>query len=344
MKYYAIITTAVTMSVAAVFMSSCDKSAKDSRESLSTGWHADILGDGFESRYIDMGDSYDGPVRSTVIRRRSECGDSMHRGVLYVHGFNDYFFQRELAERMADSCYSFYAVDLRRYGRSLLPHQRRFDVHDDSEYFADIDSALAVMRSDGIDDVTLMGHSTGGLTTSLYMTEHPDTIVKRLILNSPFLDWNLSSAMERFAVPVVSWLGRFFHKINIPQGSSGVYGRSLLQKYGGEWDYRTDWKLTESPDVTSGWISAIDRAQHELRDRTIGVPVLLMHSDRSGSGADSTANDTDIVLDVEDIHRYGSKLGHDVEEAVIPGGIHDLVLSRKEARDSTYNAIFSFLH
>ncbi|GAA3180448.1 hypothetical protein GCM10020255_074200 [Rhodococcus baikonurensis] len=40
------------------------------------------------------------------------------RAVLYVHGFTDYFFQKHLAEHFAEQGYAFFALDLRKCGRS----------------------------------------------------------------------------------------------------------------------------------------------------------------------------------------------------------------------------------
>ena len=39
--------------------------------------------------------------------------------MLYLHGWNDYFFQTHLADAFAALGFDFYALDLRRYGRSL---------------------------------------------------------------------------------------------------------------------------------------------------------------------------------------------------------------------------------
>ena len=86
--------------------------------------------------------------------------------ILYVHGYNDYFFQRELGDSVNARGYNFYALDLRKYGRSLRPHQDAFFCKDLGEYFADIDTALATIRSEGNERIWLMGHSTGGLITS----------------------------------------------------------------------------------------------------------------------------------------------------------------------------------
>lgn len=52
---------------------------------------------------------------------------------------------------------------------------------------------------------------------------------------------------------------------------------------------------------------------------------------------------SDIVLDVNDIQHYGARLGEKVVCRQIPCGMHDLILSRKEARDETYRVIFEFL-
>ena len=114
---------------------------------LSAQWQPDVLGDGYEMRYVEQPDDYSGKVRCTIVRKLSKCG--LKRAVLYVHGFNDYFFQSEMGDRFVDSCYNFYAVDLRKYGRSIIEGQKLFQVRDMREYFADIDSSLAQIKRDG---------------------------------------------------------------------------------------------------------------------------------------------------------------------------------------------------
>lgn len=307
-------------------------------------WRPDVLGDGYEMRYVDQPDDYAGKVRCTIVRKLSDC--SSGKGVLYVHGFNDYFFQAEMGDRFVDSCYNFYAVDLRKYGRSIIAGQKMFQVRDMKEYFSDIDSALAQMKRDGNREIVLMGHSTGGLTTSLYMNENPDTLIRSLILNSPFLDWNQTKFQEKFLIPMVRGVARLFPNISIPQGGGDHYARSLLADYDGEWLYDTSWKLAVSPNVDSGWIRAIDVAQSVIQDDPdIRVPILLMHSDRSfkNGDPDSMYSCTDAVLDVEDISKYGRRLGPVVTEVTVYGGLHDLVLSAKGVREPLYDYIFKWL-
>lgn len=312
---------------------------------VATEWHPDsVLGEGFEMRSVTHPDDYSGNVRSTIIRHRSDCGDST--AVLYIHGYNDYFFQDEEAERIADSCYHFYAVDLRKYGRSLLPGQEPYELRDISEYYADIDSAMAAMRDDGIKDVVLMGHSTGGLVSSAYMSEHPDTMVRALILNSPFLDWNMNAFMRKVATPFVGFLGKIAPCMKISQGSGeSPYGQSLLRGRHGEWDFNTRWKTIVPRKVEASWIGAITRAQKRVRKGRIQVPVLLMHSDSSAYGDRWTPQfqSADGVLNIEHMKKHGPKLGQDVELTEIPDGMHDLFLSAPAAREKAYKKMFSWL-
>lgn len=314
---------------------------------LASDWQKDILGGEYKMRYVDQGEDYGGKVRSTIITLPTHnCCDST-LGVLYVHGYNDYFLQKDMGERFADSCYRFFAVDLRRYGRSLLPGQRKFDVHDISEYFADIDSAIEEMKHEGVKDIILMGHSTGGLTTSLYMNSHPDPAIKALVLNSPFLDWNQSKFQEGVLLPLMRCLGGKWKYIRAVGGSNPIYSEPDTLRGEGEWNIIRDWKPKEWPDITSGWIRAIDEGQSRLRDGRsfIKVPILLMHSDKSFKKGDpeSMHECTDDVLDVTDISNYGRQLGPDITEITVPGGVHDLVRSAPAVREATYQAIFKWL-
>lgn len=306
-------------------------------------WRTDVLGDDYVQQTIQMPDDYSGKVVSTVVKKTDN--PQGEAAVLYVHGYNDYFFQRELGDSVVAHGMAFYGVDLRKYGRSLLDGQTRFEVKNMKEYFADIDSAISVMQREGYSKIVLMGHSTGGLTTSYYMTVHHSDrpMVKALVLNSPFLDMNLSKFQEKILVPFVSILP--FKKMKISQGHSSAYAQSLLSKYHGEWDYNTDWKLEVSPAVTVGWLSAIHRGHRFLhRKANVSVPVLLMHSNRSVGGTWTKAHNAgDAVLDVDDIAKYGRKLGPNVTEKVITDGMHDLILSRKDVRDSVYKIVFEWL-
>lgn len=309
------------------------------------GWEPDILGDGYQCRRVEQGTDYSGRVVSTVIRKLAP--DSVHasKAVLYVHGFNDYFFQAEMGNEFVSHGYDFYAVDLRKYGRSFLQGQRRFECRSLDEYFPDVDSALVDIRRSGAREVVLMGHSTGGLVSAYFMARNRRPDIKALVLNSPFLDWDLGW-MEKI-VPLVAWWGGLFPNTPVRQGDSTEYAESLLKEYHGEWVYDTQWKLVHSPDVTAGWVHAIDEAQKALRvgKARIEVPILLMFSAGKASDAALVAkyNGGDGVLDPADIRRYGCMLGPHVTCLKVYGGLHDLVLSSPAVRSALYAKIFAWL-
>lgn len=307
-------------------------------------WQTDALaGEGFDTTFIEHPDDYAGPVRSTVVRRRADMATV--KAVLYVHGFSDYFLQYEMAGMFGRHGYDFYAVDLRKYGRSLLTGQRMFQVRDMHEYFADIDAAVDIIKADRHAEIVLLGHSTGGLTASLYMAEKPSELIKGLMLNSPFLDWNLPAFERRMGIPLISFIGRFFPDVRVHQRPDTGYAESLSSEHGGEWTYRTDWKPDILPDPDMGWIRAIHRAQKALRRQKIAVPILLMHSAESVRDPSDREKylSADAILDVRSISSYGRRLGADVTEASFAGGLHDLVLSERPIREAVYATMLTWL-
>lgn len=307
---------------------------------------SDILGEGYEQHTFVMPSDYHGEVFSTLVRKQAT--DSTHRAVLYVHGYNDYFFQEEMASRWVDEGYNFYAIDLRKYGRSLREGQWEYEVRDMSEYFADIDSALSVIEREGNDQIVLMGHSTGGLTTSLYCeSKGENLVVDALILNSPFFEWNYSALFRNVLIPAVSFLGKYFPDWGLPDATKNSnYGMSLLAEYYGEWTFDTKLKRLQSRGERFGWIRAIDEG-HKIIHRGLNVscPILLMHSDKSIRGNEWTPAflTGDAVLDVDHIAHYGRNLGSDVTDVTIEDGLHDLFLSRKEVREEAYRNVFDWL-
>ena len=88
--------------------------------------------------------------------------------MLHVHGFADYFFQTAYAEWWTERGYDFYALDLRKYGRSILPHQTPNYVTDLAHYHPELDLAWDRVTVRGHRHVVLSGHSTGGLIVPLW--------------------------------------------------------------------------------------------------------------------------------------------------------------------------------
>ena len=84
----------------------------------------DVLGGDYLRRTIQMPDDYEGKVVCTLVKK-PQLPDTK-QAVLYIHGYNDYFFQKQLGDSVNAHGYNFYAMDLRKYGRSILPNQDPF--------------------------------------------------------------------------------------------------------------------------------------------------------------------------------------------------------------------------
>ncbi len=311
---------------------------------LLAQWKPDVLGEGFEQLIIEMPDDYEGKVNCALVRSLSEQPTT--KAVLYIHGFNDYFFQAEQAQEYNNHGYDFFAVDLRKYGRAYLPHQKRGNIRSLDEYYADIDTCLSIIKKD-YPEIILAAHSTGGLIASVYAQDHRQNLpVKGIVLNSPFLDMNFSGFKEAIGVPIVSALGGIMPNVEISSGEDDFYAQSIHQDYNGEWDYNLEWKPAVSIPVSFGWTRAIHKGHKKVqKGMDIPCPILVLHSDKSVYG-DNFSEDFmkgDAVLDVADIHEYGLMLGEQVTIATIEDGVHDLVLSSPEVRETVYMIIFSWL-
>ncbi|MEW6690251.1 MAG: alpha/beta hydrolase [Pseudomonadota bacterium] len=287
-------------------------------------WQPDRLLPGFEALEIGQPDDYDGRVVATLVRL--PAGAAPRGAVLYVHGFIDYFFQRHLALRFAQEGYAFYALDLRKHGRSLLPHQHPCFCQDIAEYYADITAALRAIDA----PVLLAGHSTGGLLVSLYkkLGDERDK-VRALWLNSPFFDWRQGRGVQ---LRVASVLGEFFPFMNNPKAVLPAYVRSLHRNWEGEWDFDLSLKPLMGFPAYFGWVRAIFAAHAQVHAGLgLDCPVLSMHSDEA-----------DIILGWRDIARWSRTLGPEVSVLAFPGGLHDLVLSRAEIREEVFSQLFAW--
>lgn len=307
-------------------------------------YREDILRDGFQQRVITLRNDYEGKVISTLIRRLSP--DTSHKAVLYIHGFNDYFFQKEMAFRFNGQGYNFFALDLRKYGRSYLNHQKLNDVRNLKDYFEEIRLAIEYIYREGNRNLFLLGHSTGGLILTLFAKEYSAAgIFSGLILNSPFFEFN-QPCITKHLIPLAAYMGKFFPKIEVSGGFTEEYGKNLHKSFDGEWDYDLKWKPNVAPKVNLGWINAILEAQNELKEPfEINKPVLILHSAKSATNVKdkNQIRTRDAILNVKDIDKIAQNIKGDVEIIAIEGGLHDLILSPKEVRDVVYKSIFEWI-
>ncbi len=311
-------------------------------------WEPDLLA-GFVCTELELpnavpvaGEPDDVDLVGTLVRRDEP--NRSRRAVLYLHGWNDYFFQTHLAQSFAESGFDFYALDLRRYGRSLRRGHLAGFIADLDDYDEELDAAVDLVAAEH-DEIVLLGHSTGGLVVSLWAARHPGR-VDALVLNSPWLDLQGSAVVRALGTPVIDALGSRSPTAVLRLPDSGLYAQALHESLGGEWNYDLELKVNPSQPIRVGWLRAIRRGhQRVAAGLDIDVPVLVLASTRS-SFARRWSEDlrgVDSVLDVEQIAERAVRLGRHVTVVRIAEGLHDLVLSAEPVRTAVLAEIARFL-
>lgn len=312
-----------------------------------TTWSPDFL-EGYEITELSLsvepapGEPSEVDLVATLIRKVGPRVGS--RAVLYLHGWNDYFFQTHVADYMTELGYDFYALDLRRYGRSIREGQLRGFIANLDDYSVELDAAADLIAVDH-DRLLLMGHSTGGLIAALWAGHNSDRL-EGLILNSPWLDMQGSAIVRTLGTPVIDALGSRAPTSVIRLPELGFNARSLHISLGGEWEYDMTLKSSPGPPIRTGWLRAILLGhQRVAAGLGIGVPILVLASTTTDFSRrwHEGLRAVDSVLDVEQIAARAVRLGPHVTVVRIPEGLHDLTLSAPHVREHALNEIARFV-
>ncbi|MCD7101447.1 alpha/beta hydrolase [Pseudoclavibacter sp. 13-3] len=344
-------------------------------------WHPDVLGEDFEQRTLPLGVDAEGDVFATLVRHRPrDAARSPHLGhqtigervfagwdVLSVHGWNDYFFHPHVARWFTERGARFFALDLRKYGRSIRPGQTHGLISNLNEYDYDIAAALDAMADDTFDPrpakrpieeitsllsparsrpeprrrLALLGHSTGGLIFSLWADRHPGR-ADALLLNSPWLELQTKAIGRQVIAPMLELQSRVDPHNTLPSIDLGFYNRSVSARAQGEWTFDEQWRLPRGSDMPAIWLSAV-LAGHARVAAGLDVrsPILTMTS--AQSTLSTSWNDamlrTDSVLNVRDVAERALGLGPEVTVVRIEDALHDIFLSRPRVRQTAFAAI-----
>jgi alpha-beta hydrolase superfamily lysophospholipase len=328
-------------------------------------WVPDIL-PGFERLTIPLEVDEEGPNVATLVRLAPESPDasgtaqlptvpgameapgaapSSRIPVLYVHGWSDYFYNAPLARLFQERGYAFHALDLRKYGRSLRPGQTPGWVESLRVYDDEIGSALRLIAAEYPEPPVLMGHSTGGLTLSLWTDRHPGRS-RALVLNSPWLEMQGSSLVRLMAQAVIDPVARLQPKSFLKLPRVDHYWRSISDEADGDWTLHPLWRPRHSFEVPGGWLQAVMTGHAQVASGLgLTEPVYVMLSDRTVFGTrwaeDMTA--ADIVLDVEVLAQRATRLGRHVTVVRHPGALHDVMASAEPIRRTASREMFTWL-
>ena len=335
-------------------------------------WVPDILGKGFQTRTVELPRDEEGELCATLVRHLpaedpwaiSGTPDEPTFTCLFIHGWNDYFFQRELARHISLAGGAFYAIDLSKYGRSLRKWQTFGWTDDLLSYDLDIFAALEVIRAEhpGL-PLVLSGHSTGGLTAAYWANRHPDQVAG-LLLDSPWIEM-AGGTSQRFGARFLAEIfSRRAAKKEVPlQSADSAYVDSLMgwdPKVDGTlpkrlepwqrdpslqgWPLVSSWKGTPDAVVRFGWVRAITIAQQNLlAGEATEVPTYFLTSTASSTGKRKREMMfTDSVLSVQTMCANAWRLSRRVTMERYPGK-HDLFLSFPDVRQDVWFGIHRWL-
>ncbi len=265
--------------------------------------------------------------------------------VLHVHGYNDYFFQAHLAGAFTDAGHAFFAVDLARAGRSLRPGDTPHFMADVSEQGDDIGraaQAIATLHPDV--PLIVHGHSTGGLTAAVWAADQPHPSLAGLILDSPLLGTHLSrrDQARMLLLPRLAAM----RPMAVVASAPSIYAQHQHVSGGGRWDFDFALKRPAGVPVRAAWLAAARRGRARVaRGLGLTIPVLVARSDSSGPDIASNPllDRQDTVLSVDEIARLAPRLGDNVQQLVVPGGVHELSLSQEQPRSQYFDGVMRWL-
>jgi alpha-beta hydrolase superfamily lysophospholipase len=315
---------------------------------MVTELRTDILGEPYVAETLTLSSDDEGPVVATLVSRRAATATS--RAVLYVHGFCDYFFQKHLADFFVERGIDFYALDLRKHGRSIRRWQTPNFCEDLSEYNTELNLAMTLIRErDEHEHVIVNAHSTGGLVTALWADHERRTGIRvsdGFIMNSPWHDLAGSWVLRTVGTRVIGRLGRMRPYAVIPRTVTDLYVEAIHSDRRGEWEFDEAFKPATSFPVRAGWLAAIRRGHARLHaGLDVGGPVLVLHSSRSSvpKAWNDDVQRTDTVLDVRQIARWAPCLGPQVETIALEDAMHDVVLSSLPVRKQVFARMAAWL-
>jgi acylglycerol lipase len=249
--------------------------------------------------------------------------------VVICHGFNAHSGQYQwVAEQLAEIGLSTYALDLRGRGRS---DGERFYVDKMADYVSDVATAIALAknREPGL-PVFLLGHSAGGVVSSIYTLEHQSELAGLICESFAF-----QVPTPDFAIAVLNGLSLLAPHVHVVKLKNEDFSR----------DAEVVRAMNHDPLIAhevepTQTVAEMARADERLKKEfpLITLPVLILHGtlDRvtrpSGSQTFfNAAGSIDKTLKLYEGHYHD--LLHDVDKEKVMADIIGWIDARVPSRD-----------
>ena len=309
-----------------------------------------VLGQEYDARLSDYEYPYSVQYRSFEAQRQSlemaymdvSPADASRHTVLLLHGknFSGAYWGRTMETLVAEG-YRVIAPDQIGFGKSSKPVNFQYSFHALARHTA------ALLDERGVESVTVVGHSMGGMLATRFALMFPDQ-TRQLVLVNPIglEDWKRKVPYQT----IDEW-----YQQELQKTPAGVKGYMRQSYFDGEWDAAYDPLL----EIQAGWIRGPDyatvaRVSARTYDMIFTQPVLYEFPDLQMptlliiGQRDRTALGTSLVPDsvAATMGRY-DKLDEATAEVIpnsslveLPGIGH---VPHYEAFDRFYGALTDFL-
>ncbi|MDR4532787.1 alpha/beta hydrolase [Glutamicibacter sp. PS] len=314
-------------------------------------WVDDPLGDGFSYTTLPLRDDGDAPTLATLVRYRrtgfKRLLDRPRAVVLSVHGWSDYFYNPELAHFYAGQHVAFYALDLRRFGRSLrVEHELPGFVSDLRIYDEELAAALEIIEAEhpGL-PLVLHGHSLGGLVLCLWLAR-TGLSATGLVLNSPWLEFQGTAFLRAPMKGLLEAMARGNPRRKLRLPEVDTYWRSMSAEGEGWWDLHRVWRPMKAFPATAGWLSTVLEGHAVIaKGLALELPIFVATSKRTHFSLQyaSDIQSTDSVIDAVQTRARALHLGSLVTLCTIESAMHDVFASAPEPRAEAYRSLSRWL-
>jgi alpha-beta hydrolase superfamily lysophospholipase len=191
----------------------------------------------------------------------------------------------------------------------------------------------------------LLGHSTGGLTLTLWASRNQGRAAA-VLLNSPWLELQLGAVGRQAITPLVNARARFDPHGAQPVVDLGFYTRAQ-REVGSLPDAPDGWRPPQGFPTHPAWLAAILEGHRRVAVGVdVGAPALVLLSARFVLPTvwNPEMTRADSVLNVDEIARSATRIAETVTISRIDGAVHDVFLSSPEPRARAFAVLERFTH
>ena len=266
-----------------------------------------------------------------------------NNALIWIHGYNDYYYNLYIGEKFIKKGFDIYAVKLRRYQQNN--HNKIFYCDNLNEYIQDIDNIFPKILEKKYNKIILYGHSMGGLVSSIYCKDgkYKDKIT-HLVLNSPFFDFKVSFFEKILLYYIIYYLGYFFPNLiirSIDLNTENYLTKNIKKRF----YINNKYKLDVLSPVYASWIKTIIDYQNRIKYKnlSLNIPILVLFCTKSTifTNSDQTGDDT---LEVDHIDKYSNNLGSNIKKYKFENAIHDIFSSSLNTINDAFEITLNWIN